>query len=340
MGRAFPRPRRRAARSSRRPTTRSASPSRGSASRGRRRSCAHRQHPARGAHRQRGRGGRARRARRARRRSPRATASASTRALVVGGRALASRTRCAWCGGAASSCRRRCRWAPGAMAAILGVELPAVERAVREAAQGEVVERREHQLAGPDRHRRPPHRGGARGRAGASERGRQKSVLLPVSAPFHCALMAPAAERLGRGARAAVACRATRASRSSATWTPGSRATADDVRPFLVRQVASPVRWTDCVAAAGAPRAPTAFVEVGPGRVLTGLLKRIVDGARGHAVEDPAGAREGAGRARRQWRARERRATLDGKVAIVTGGSRGIGARDRRGRWPRTARPW
>jgi [acyl-carrier-protein] S-malonyltransferase len=63
---------------------------------------------------------------------------------------------------------------------------------------------------------------------------------------------------------------------------------ADEVRPFLLRQVASPVRWTDCVRRL-ADDGATTFVEVGPGRVLTGLLRRIVNGARGHSIEDPAG---------------------------------------------------
>ena len=68
----------------------------------------------------------------------------------------------------------------------------------------------------------------------------------------------------------------------------GVTRTAAEVKPALVRQVASPVRWTDCVRRLAAEGADT-FVEVGPGRVLTGLLKRILDGARGHAIEDPAG---------------------------------------------------
>jgi [acyl-carrier-protein] S-malonyltransferase len=63
---------------------------------------------------------------------------------------------------------------------------------------------------------------------------------------------------------------------------------AGDVRPFLLRQVASPVRWTDCVRRL-ADEGATTFVEVGPGRVLTGLLRRIITDARGHSVEDPAG---------------------------------------------------
>jgi [acyl-carrier-protein] S-malonyltransferase len=63
---------------------------------------------------------------------------------------------------------------------------------------------------------------------------------------------------------------------------------ATDVVPFLLRQVASPVRWTACVEQLAAEGATT-FVEVGPGRVLSGLVKRIVEDARTAAVEDPAG---------------------------------------------------
>jgi [acyl-carrier-protein] S-malonyltransferase len=63
---------------------------------------------------------------------------------------------------------------------------------------------------------------------------------------------------------------------------------AADVRPALLGQVASPVRWTACVQRL-ADEGGRVFIEVGPGRVLTALLKRIVDGATGFAVEDPAG---------------------------------------------------
>ncbi len=63
--------------------------------------------------------------------------------------------------------------------------------------------------------------------------------------------------------------------------------TAEEVKPFLVQQVASPVRWTDCVERLRREGA-SVFFEVGPGRVLTGLLKRTLNDVRGHAVEDPA----------------------------------------------------
>jgi len=173
----------------------------------------------------------------------------------------------------------------GAMAAIMGLELPAVEQVCAAAAQGEVVgianvnSALQIVVAG--------HRGAVeRAVALAAERGGKKSVMLPVSAPFHCALMAPAAEKL-RPALEAIAV-ADPAIPVVRNVDAGVTRTAAEVKPFLLRQVASPVRWTDCVRRLAAEGATT-FVEVGPGRVLTALLRRIVDGARGLSVEDPAG---------------------------------------------------
>jgi len=91
------------------------------------------------------------------------------------------------------------------------------------------------------------------------------------------------------------------------------------VRPFLVKQVASPVLWTDCVERL-AREGATGFLEVGPGRVLTGLLKRTLDGVRGFPVEDPPPWTR-----RSRAPPREPDKALAGKVAIVTGGGRGIG---------------
>src|SRR4030095_37918 len=109
---------------------------------------------------------------------------------------------------------------------------------------------------------------------------------LRVSAPFHCSLMTPAGTRLAPELEvAAVSDPKIPVVRNVDA---GVTRKAEDVRPFLLRQVANPVPWTDCVpklAAGGA----TAFVEVGPGRVLSGLLRRIVNGARGQSIEDPAG---------------------------------------------------
>ena len=169
----------------------------------------------------------------------------------------------------------------GAMAAIMGLELPAVEALCAEAAHGEVLDvaninsAAQIVVAG---HRTAVERAVAL--AG------KKSVLLPVSAPFHCALMAPAAERLARELDGVTA----NDPRFPVVRNvdAGVTRTAADVKPFLLKQVASPVRWMDCVQRLVAEGA-TAFVEVGPGRVLTGLLRRIVEGARGQSVEDVSG---------------------------------------------------
>jgi [acyl-carrier-protein] S-malonyltransferase len=173
----------------------------------------------------------------------------------------------------------------GAMAAIMGLDLAAVDAVCREAAAGRVVEVANVNSSGQiviAGHRDAVERAVAL----ASARGGKKSVMLPVSAPFHSSLMAPAAERLARelegidvkDPRVPVA----------RNVDGGLTRVAADVTPFLLKQVASPVRWTDCVTRL-ATEGATTFVEVGPGRVLTGLVKRIVDGARGHAVEDPDG---------------------------------------------------
>ena len=173
----------------------------------------------------------------------------------------------------------------GAMAAVMGLALDAVEAACREAAQGQVVEvanvnsAAQIVIAG---HRPAVERAVAL----AGARGGKKSVLLPVSAPFHCALMKPAADRLaGELQHVAVADPTIPIVRNVDA---GVTRSAADVVPFLLSQVASPVRWTECVRQLAAQGA-TAFVEVGPGRVLTALTKRIVEGASAFSVEDPAG---------------------------------------------------
>jgi [acyl-carrier-protein] S-malonyltransferase len=173
----------------------------------------------------------------------------------------------------------------GAMAAMMGIDLPAVEALCAEAAQGEVVQvanvnsATQIVVAG---HRPAVERAVA---LAAGRSGRVKSVMLPVSAPFHCALMAPAADRLAADlAGVAVATPTVPVVRNV---DGGVTRTADEVKPFLLRQVASPVRWTEC-AARLASEGATHFVEVGPGRVLAGLVKRIVDGATVLAVDDPA----------------------------------------------------
>jgi len=173
----------------------------------------------------------------------------------------------------------------GAMAAVMGVGLDVVEQVCADAAKGEVVDianvNSEQQIviAG---HKSAVERAVAL----VKDRGGRKSVLLPVSAPFHCALMSPAAERLAAElAKITVSDPKIPVVRNVDA---GLTRTAADVVPFLLRQVASPVRWTACVQRLAAEGA-TAFVEVGPGRVLTGLARRIADGVPAVSVEDPAG---------------------------------------------------
>ena len=173
----------------------------------------------------------------------------------------------------------------GAMAALLGVDLPVVEEICREAAQGEVVE--VANINSPAQIVVAGHKGAVeRTVALAASRGGKRSVLLPVSAPFHCRLMAPAAERLA----AVLTGVATAAPRVPVVRNVDAGVTtrAEEIVPFLVRQVTAPVRWTDCVRRM-AEEGATTFLEVGPGRVLTGLLKRIDGRVTGYAVEDPAG---------------------------------------------------
>ena len=173
----------------------------------------------------------------------------------------------------------------GAMAAVMGVGLDVVEQVCADAAKGEVVDianvNSEQQIviAG---HKTAVERAVML----AKDRGGRKSVLLPVSAPFHCALMSPAAARLADElAKVTVSDPRIPVVRNV---DGGLTRTAADVVPFLLRQVASPVRWTACVQRLASEGA-TALVEVGPGRVLTGLAKRIVEGVPAVSVEDPAG---------------------------------------------------
>jgi [acyl-carrier-protein] S-malonyltransferase len=172
----------------------------------------------------------------------------------------------------------------GAMAALLGVELATTEEVCAESASGEVVA--VANINAPGQIAIAGHTAAVeRAVKLAAARGGRKSVMLPVSAPFHSALMKPAADRL-----AVLLDRVT-------VFAPrlpvvrnvdaGLTTSADEVKSFLVRQVASPVRWTDCVERLRREGA-TVFLEVGPGRVLTGLLKRTLADARGHAIEDPA----------------------------------------------------
>lgn len=172
----------------------------------------------------------------------------------------------------------------GAMAALLGVDATVAEEVCAEAASGEVVA--VANINAPGQVVIAGHRTAVeRAVKAAATRGGRKSIMLPVSAPFHSALMKPAADRLA-AELAGVQVAAPRVP-VVRNVDAGVSTTAEEVKSFLVQQVASPVRWTDCVERLRREGA-SVFFEVGPGRVLTGLLKRTLDDVRGHAVEDPA----------------------------------------------------
>ncbi|MEI2734879.1 MAG: ACP S-malonyltransferase [Rhodoblastus sp.] len=119
----------------------------------------------------------------------------------------------------------------------------------------------------------------------AKTRGAKRAMLLAVSAPFHCALMQPAADAMAE----ALAKTNIVAPKVPVVANVVARAVTDpaEIRDLLVKQVTGTVRWRECVgymAANGCDR----FVELGAGKVLTGLLKRLADGATGMSVGTPA----------------------------------------------------
>jgi [acyl-carrier-protein] S-malonyltransferase len=163
----------------------------------------------------------------------------------------------------------------GAMAALLGAELDLARAVAADAAQGQVCE-----VANDNGGGQVVLSGAKaaveRAIALAGERGVRRAMLLPVSAPFHCSLMQPAAEAM----QAALAQVAMQAPVVPVMANVGAAPLNDpaDIRASLVAQVTGTVRWRECVEAmteAGVTR----FVEVGSGKVLAGLVKRIAAGA-------------------------------------------------------------
>lgn len=171
----------------------------------------------------------------------------------------------------------------GAMAALLGPDLATAQAIAEEAAQGMVCDVANDNGAGQvvlSGHKEAVERAMAL----AQSRGVRRAVLLNVSAPFHCALMAPAAEAM-RGALAEVTMRAP-AVPVYANVTAGPLTDPDAIRAALVTQVTGTVRWSESVAAmaeAGVDR----FFELGAGKVLTGLVKRIAPSASASPVGTP-----------------------------------------------------
>jgi [acyl-carrier-protein] S-malonyltransferase len=172
----------------------------------------------------------------------------------------------------------------GAMAAILGLSPSEVADVCKKAAENEVVS--PANLNSPEQ---TVISGSAaavkRAVEIASQNGAKRAVILPVSAPFHCALMMPAQQRLEPDLRATQ----FHALKIPLITNVDAEAitTGDEARDALVRQVTAPVRWLDSVREM-IESGVTVFVEVGPGKVLTGLLRQIDRSVRVFNVEDSA----------------------------------------------------
>ncbi|MEQ9640517.1 MAG: ACP S-malonyltransferase [Alphaproteobacteria bacterium] len=171
----------------------------------------------------------------------------------------------------------------GAMAAVLGVELDVVAEVAKAAAQGQVCDVANDNADGQvvvSGHREAVERAVEL----AKEKGGRRSILLPVSAPFHCALMQPAADVMAEALsdaeigvpRVPLVANVT----ASATSAP------DTIRDLLVKQVTAMVRWRESVLYMKDQGVDT-LVELGAGKVLTGMVRRIDKEMTGMAVGAP-----------------------------------------------------
>lgn len=171
----------------------------------------------------------------------------------------------------------------GAMAALLGLERDVVEEVAKEAAGGEVCDVANDN--GPGQVVVSGHAAAVqRAVSLAQAKGARRAVMLPVSAPFHCALMAPAAEAMQAtlaGATISAPAVPVVANIEAAPITD-----PEAIRAALVRQVTGTVRWRESAARMAADGVDV-FVEVGAGKVLTGLVKRIATDARSAAFGQP-----------------------------------------------------
>ncbi|MEM9223050.1 MAG: ACP S-malonyltransferase [Pseudomonadota bacterium] len=171
----------------------------------------------------------------------------------------------------------------GAMAALLGLDLEAAEAVAEDARKEGVCDVANDNAPGQ------VVISGARaaveaGVAAAKEKGAKRAVLLPVSAPFHCGLMAPAGEAMANALKIAevrAPCVPLMANISAKLLTA-----PDAIRTSLVAQVTGRVRWRESVAAMAASGVTT-LVEIGAGKVLTGLAKRIDKSLEAFAVNNP-----------------------------------------------------
>src|SRR6202521_5827483 len=171
----------------------------------------------------------------------------------------------------------------GAMAALLGLEFDIVRAVAGEAAQGQVCQAANDNGGGQvvvsgDK--------AAVERAVEIARGRgaKRAVMLPVSAPFHCALMRPAAEAMEQALAKVTMRRPTPPLVANVT----ASAVVDpaEIARRLVAQVTATVRWRECVVYMAA-KGVTRFYEIGAGKVLSGLVKRIAEGATAMPIGTP-----------------------------------------------------
>jgi [acyl-carrier-protein] S-malonyltransferase len=172
----------------------------------------------------------------------------------------------------------------GAMAAVMGISPEDLARLCADAAEGEVVSAANFNA--PGQIVIAGHAGAvARACKLAGERG-GKAIPLKVSAPFHCALMAPAARALTERLKTIDAGPLAFPVIANVDATPNLD--AGRVKELLIRQVDSPVRWDESVRAM-ASAGVTHVLEIGPGKVLAGLVKRIAKEIAVVSVGDPAG---------------------------------------------------
>ena len=171
----------------------------------------------------------------------------------------------------------------GAMAALLGLDYEAAVAVADEAAQGQVCQAANDNGGGQvvvsgDK--------AAVDRAVeiAKTRGAKRAMLLPVSAPFHCRLMQPAAEAMAEALAGVAIQRPVAPLVSNVLATP--ILDPDDIRRRLIEQITGTVRWRESIAYM-ANHGVKRFFEIGAGKVLSGLVKRIADGAVGISVGGP-----------------------------------------------------
>ena len=171
----------------------------------------------------------------------------------------------------------------GAMAAVLGLDYEAAVAVANEAAQGQVCQAANDNGGGQvvvsgDK------AAVERALEIAKTRGAKRAMLLPVSAPFHCRLMQPAADAMAKALADVTIKQPVSPVVSNVLAAPITN--PDEIRRRLIEQVTGTVRWRESVAYM-ASHGVTRFFEIGAGKVLSGLVKRIADGAVGISVGGP-----------------------------------------------------